>query len=188
VTNGCRDATAAGKLTMASFFAISQLPGLINGIVNPLDDLAIAKLFSPVAGWAEHRLGLGQWRIALECLNGHVAFYLAGLALSIAGKGMADGIFANLLVALAWLLLMEAVRGVARRQAGSSLGAQTARMREWLFRVILLVSLPVSIASIDGIAGAFYSVSLFLLLCHLCFKACDAPPPQHRRLAYQGNR
>jgi hypothetical protein len=157
--------------------------------VTRLDDLALTKLFSPVAGWAEHRLGLGQWRLSLECLNGHVAFYLAGLALSIGGMGMRDGIFADLLVALAWLLLIEGVRRVARRQAGSSLGVQTARMREWLFRVILLVSLPVSVASIDGAAGAFYSVSLFLLLCHLYFKACDAPPPWgRRRLALQGNR
>jgi hypothetical protein len=154
--------------------------------VTRLDDLALTKLFSPAAGWAEHRLGLGQWRIALECLNGHVAFYLAGLALSIAGMGMEDGIFASLLVALAWLLLMEAVRRVAYRQAGSSLGTQTARMREWLFRVILLVSLPVSVASIKHVEGAFYSVSLLLLLCHLYFKACDSPPPQgRRRLARQ---
>lgn len=149
--------------------------------MTQLDDLAISRIFSPVSGWAEHRLGLGQWRIALECLNGHVAFYLGGLAFSIAGKGMNDGIFANLLVALAWLLLMEAVRRVARRQAGSSLGVQTARMREWLFRLILLVSLPVSLASIRGTAGLFYSVSLLLLLCHLYFKACDAPPPHGRR-------
>ena len=38
---------------------------------------------------------------------------------------------------------------------------------------------------IDAPAGACYSVSLLLLLCHLYFKACDAPPPQGRRkLAY----
>jgi hypothetical protein len=153
--------------------------------VTRIDDLAIAKFFSPLAGWAEHRFGFGQWRIALECLNGHVAFYLAGLALSIAGKGMADGIFASLLVALAWLLLMEAVRRVAYRQAGSSLGVQTARLREWHFRLILLVSLPFSVARIDEPANAFYSLSLLLLLCHLYFKACDSPPPQGRRsLAY----
>ncbi|HEX6377267.1 MAG TPA: hypothetical protein VFZ91_16270 [Allosphingosinicella sp.] len=153
--------------------------------MNRIDDLALSKVFSPAAGWAEHRLGVGQWRVALECLNGHVAFYLAGLAFSIAGKGMADGIFASLLVALAWLLLMEAVRRVAHRQAGSSLGVQTARMREWHFRLILLVSLPVSVASVRGLDGACYSVSLLLLLCHLCFKACDAPPPQgRRRLAF----
>jgi hypothetical protein len=153
--------------------------------VNQIDDLAISKLFSPLAGWAEHRLGLGQWRIALECLNGHVAFYLAGLAFSIAGKGVADGIFASLLIALAWLLLMEVVRRVACRQAGSSLGIQTARLREWHFRLILLVSLPISVSRIDQVASACYSLSLLLLLCHLYFKACDAPPPQGRRkLAY----
>ena len=149
--------------------------------MNRIDELAIAKFFSPAAGWAEHRLGLGQWRIALECLNGHVAFYLAGLAFTIAGKGLEDGIFASLLVALAWLLLMEAVRRVAYRQAGSSLGVQTARMREWHFRLILLVSLPISVSRIDELANACYSVSLLLLLCHLYFKACDAPPPQSRR-------
>ena len=149
------------------------------------DNVLIERVFSPAAAWFQHRLGLGQWRIALECLNGHVAFYLAGLAFSIVGKGMADGIFANLLVALAWLLLMEAVRRVAYRQAGSSLGVQTARMREWLFRVVLLVSLPISVARIDELSNAFYSVSLFLLICHLYFKACDSPPPQsRRRLAY----
>jgi len=153
--------------------------------VTRIDDLAIAKFFSPLAGWAEHRLGLGQWRIALECLNGHVAFYLAGLALSIAGKGMTDGIFATLLVALAWLLLMEAVRRVAYRQAGSSIGVQTARLREWHFRLILMVSLPISVSRADELANACYSVSLLLLLFHLYFKACDTPPPQgRRRLAF----
>ena len=154
--------------------------------MSRIDDLAIAKVFSPLAGWAEHRLGLGQWRLSLECLNGHIAFYLAGLARSIAGKGMADGIFASLLIALAWLLLMEAVRRVAYRQAGSSLGVQTARMREWHFRLILLVSLPISISRAEELANACYSVSLLLLLCHLYFKACDSPPPQgRRRLAWQ---
>ena len=146
-----------------------------------LDDLALSKLFSPLAGWAEHRLGIGQWQVSLECLNGHLVFYLAGLAFSIGGQGLTDGIFANLLIGLAWLLLMEAARRVARQQAGSSLGVQTARMREWLFRVILLVSLPISVSRIDELANAFYSLSLFLLLCHLYFKACDSPPPQRRR-------
>ena len=151
-----------------------------------IDDLALGKAFSPIAGWAEHRLGISQWRVSLECLNGHLAFYLGGLALSIGGKGMNDGIFADVLVALAWLLLMEGARRVACRQAGSSLGVQTARMREWLFRVVLLLSLPLSLARIDALSSAFYSVSLFLLVCHLYFKACDAPPPQgRRRLAYR---
>ncbi len=156
--------------------------------MNPIDEIALTKIFSPVAGWAEHRLGLGQWRVALECLNGHVAFYLAGLAFSLTGKGVTDGIFANLLVGLAWLLLMEAVRRVAHRQAGSSLGVQTARMREWHFRLILLIALPISVSRIDELANACYSVSLVLLLCHLYFKACDAPPPQDRRLAWNHNR
>ncbi len=150
-----------------------------------IDDLALTKAFSPLAGWAEHRLGLNQWRISLECLNGHLAFYLGGLALSIGGKGMNDGIFADVLVALAWLLLMEGARRVACRQAGSSIGVQTARMREWLFRVVLLLSLPISLARIDELSNAFYSASLFLLVCHLYFKACDSPPPTaRRRLAY----
>jgi hypothetical protein len=157
--------------------------------VTRIDNLALDKLFSPLAGWAEHRLGIGQWRVALECLNGHLVFYMAGLAYSIGGRGMTDGIFANLLVALAWLLLMEAARRVAYRQAGSSLGVQTARMREWLFRVILLVSLPISVSRIDELANAFYSLSLLLLVCHLYFKACDSPPPQGRRhLAWQSGR
>jgi hypothetical protein len=157
--------------------------------VTRIDDIALTKAFSPLAGWAEHRLGLGQWRISLECLNGHLAFYLAGLALSIGGKGVNDGIFADILVALAWLLLMEGARRVACRQAGSSIGVQSARMREWLFRVVLLISLPISLARIDELSNAFYSGSLFLLVCHLYFKACDAPPPQgRRRLAYSRGR
>jgi hypothetical protein len=169
---------------MSPIFAVSQLFALITLAVNPIDDIALSKIFSPVAGWVEHRLGLSQWRVALECLNGHVAFYLAGFAFSIGGKGMTDGIFASLLVGLAWLLLMEAVRRIACRQAGSSLGVQTARMREGHFRLILLVALPISLSRIDALASACYSVSLVLLLCHLYFKACDAPPPQDRRLAW----
>jgi hypothetical protein len=153
--------------------------------VNRIDDIAIEKLFSPAAGWAEHRLGLSQWRLAMESLNGHLVFYLAGVALTIAGKGMEDGIFTNLLIALAWLSLMEIVRKVARRQAGSSIGVQTARMREWHFRLILLVMLPFSLMQVRGIGNACYSISLFLLVCHLYFKACDTPPPERRtRLAY----
>jgi hypothetical protein len=63
---------------------------------------------------------------------------------------------------------------------------QTARMREWHFRLILLISLPVSVSRITELSSACYSVSLLLLLCHLYFKACDAPPPQSRRsFAYQ---
>jgi len=154
-----------------------------------IDDLALNRCFSPLAGWAEHRLGISQWRVSLECLNGHLVFYMAGLAFTIGGKGMGDGIFASLLIAFAWLMLMEAVRRVAYRQAGSSLGVQTARMREWTFRIVLLVALPISVSRIDELANAFYSLSLLLLLCHFYFKACDAPPPQgRRRLAHARGR
>jgi hypothetical protein len=149
--------------------------------VTCVDDIALSKLFSPVAGLAEHRLGIGQWRLSLECLNGHLAFYLAGVAFSIAGKGASDGIFGDVLIALAWLLLIEFVRGVARRQACSSLGVQTARLGEWHFRLILIASLPVSLAAVKGIGNLCYTISLLLLLCHLAFKACDTPPPQRRR-------
>jgi hypothetical protein len=149
--------------------------------VTDLDDIALAKLFSPLAGWAEHRLGTSQWRLAIEALNGHVVFYIAGVAFALSRQGIEDGIFATMLIALAWLLLMEAVRRIAYRQAGSSMGVQTARMREWHFRLILTVSLPVSVAAIEGLGNACYTISLILLLCHLCFKACDSPPPQRRR-------
>lgn len=150
-----------------------------------LDETVIQSLFSPVAGWAEHRLGITQWRLAIESLNGHVAFYLAGVAFTIAGKGANDGIFVNLVVALAWLLLMEGVRRVANRQAGSSVGIQTARLREGNFRLIVLAMLPVSLCYVKGWSNFCYTLSLSLLLCHLYFKACDAPPPKGRRkLAY----
>jgi hypothetical protein len=154
--------------------------------VNRIDDIALHSFFAPIAGLAEHRLGIGQWRLSIECLNGHVAFYVAGVALGLIGKGMTDGIFATLLVSLAWLLLMEAVRNVARRQAGSSLGVQTARMREWHFRLIVAAMLPLSLTYVRDPASACYTASLFLLLCHLGFKACDAPPPQQRRRLAHG--
>jgi hypothetical protein len=145
------------------------------------DDMLIGKLFSPLAGWLEHRLGLGQWRAALECLNGHVACYLAGTAFAIAGKGMRDGIFADLLAALVWLAIIEVVRRAALRQAASSLGVQTARLGEWHFRAILLLMLPFSLCYVEGWASGFYAASLALLLAHLYFKACDVPPPERKR-------
>jgi hypothetical protein len=154
--------------------------------VNRIDEIALQGIFSPLAGWAEHRLGIGQWRLSIECLNGHVAFYLGGVAFGLIGKGMTDGIFATLLISLAWLLLMEIVRNVARRQAGSSIGVQTARMREWHFRLIVAAMLPLSLTYVRDAASACYSVSLFLLLCHLAFKACDSPPPRERRSLAHG--
>ena len=149
--------------------------------MNRIDDIALRSFFAPLAGVAEHRLGIDRWRLSIECLNGHVAFYLGGVAFGLIGKGMTDGIFATLLVSLAWLLLMEAVRSVARRQAGSSIGVQTARMREWHFRLIVAAMLPLSVTYVRDAASACYTASLFLLLCHLGFKACDIPPPSRRR-------
>jgi len=153
--------------------------------VGTLDETLIQRIFSPVAGWLEHQLGLGQWRVAIECLNGHLAFYVAGVAFSIAGKGMNDGIFINMLAAIAWLLIMEFVRRVAVRQASSSMGSQTARLGEWHFRLILMVMLPLSVAAVKGLSSACYAISLALLMAHLYFKACDVPPPQRRsKLAF----
>lgn len=145
------------------------------------DDLLIGRVFSPLAGWLEHRAGLGQWRVAIECLNGHLACYLAGVAFAIAGKGVRDGIFAELLGALLWLAIIEAARRAAMRQAGSSLGVQTARLGERHFRCIFLLMLPFSLCYVEGWASGFYSASLALLVAHFYFKACDAPPPERRR-------
>ncbi len=148
------------------------------------DDILIDRLFPPAAGWIEHRLGLGQWRAAIECLNGHLAFYLAGVAFSIAGKGPDDGIFMNLLAASFWLAIMEAVRRAALRQAASSVGHQTARLGERHFRFIFLAMLPLSLCYARSWASGCYTASLLLLVAHLYFKACDVPPPQRsRRLA-----
>ncbi|MEA3015823.1 MAG: hypothetical protein QOI38_545 [Sphingomonadales bacterium] len=142
--------------------------------------MLIGKLFSPLADWLEDRLGLGHWRAALECLNGHIACYLAGTAFAIAGKGMRDGIFADLLAAAVWLGIMEVVRRAALRQASSPLGVQTARLGEWHFRAIVLLMLPFSLCHVEGWASGFYAASLALLLAHLYFKACDTPPPERK--------
>ena len=155
--------------------------------MSGIDEILIGRLFSPAAGWLQHRLGLGQWRVALECLNGHVACYLAGVAFAIAGKSARDGIFADMLAALLWLAVMDAVRRTAMRQAGSSIGMQTARLGERHFRCIFLIMLPVSLCYVEGWASGFYTASLALLTAHLYFKACDVPPPEPRRkLAFSG--
>ena len=152
--------------------------------MSGIDDILIGRVFSPLAGWLEHRLGLPKWPVAIECLNGHVALYVAGVAFSIAGKGAADGIFVNLLAALAWLTIMDRVRRAALRQAGSSLGVQTARLGERHFRYIFLIMLPVSLCYVKGWSSGCYTASLALLLAHLYFKACDTPPPERKsRLA-----
>jgi hypothetical protein len=149
--------------------------------MSAIDDMLIGRVFSPVSGWLEHDLGLGRWRVAMECLNGHVACYIAAVAFSVAGKGAGDGIFVDLLAALVWLCIMEAVRRTAIRQACSSLGVQTARLGESHFRCIFLIMLPVSLCYVEGWASGFYTASLALLVAHLYFKASDSPPPERGR-------
>ena len=152
-----------------------------------IDQFAIEKIYSPVAGWVRHRLGVEQWRLSLACLNGHLAFYLAGTALTIGHEVRSGPIFPVMLAALFWLMLMQAVRHMARRQAGSSIGVQTARMAEWHVRTILILVLPLMIANVRDLGGACYTIALALLTCHFYFKACDTPPPherRERRLAY----
>jgi hypothetical protein len=145
------------------------------------DQILIDHFFSPLAGWLQHRFGVNQWRVSLECLNGNVAFYLAGIALSIAGKGLNDGIFVDLLRGVGWLLIVDFARRVALRQAASSIGVQSARMGEWLIRLILVASFPVSVLTMHGVTNLCFTVSLLFLVLHLYFKASDTPPPEPRR-------
>ena len=153
--------------------------------MTQVDDALIERFFSPLAGRLQYQLGLDRWRAAMECLNGSIVFYVAAVALEIAGKGLFDGIFVTMLRALVWLLIMDRVRGLAYRQAASSVGARTARVREWMFRLLLLAVLPLSLFYADAWHNLCYSGSLLLLICHLYLKASDAPPPQTRgRLAY----
>ena len=153
--------------------------------MSTVDDVLIERLFSPLAGRLNHMLGISQWRVALECLNGSVAFYIAGVAFSLMGKGMEDGIFAILLRAMAWLLIMEAVRRLAYRQAASSVGVRTARTREWLVRTLLVGIVPLSLWHVQNWHSLFYSGSLLLLIAHLYFKASDTPPPEPgQKLSY----
>ena len=144
------------------------------------DDALIDKVASPLCGWLRHRLGLCQWRASIECLNGSAAFYLAAVAFEVAGKGPYDGIFATLLRALVWLMILDGIRRLAYRQAASSVGVRTARVREWQFRTILAVMLPVSLCYADGWNHLLYSTSLALLVAHLYLKASDTPPPEPR--------
>jgi hypothetical protein len=151
----------------------------------PVDDVLIEKVYSPLAGRLRYSFGLCQWRVAIECLNGSVAFYVGAIAFEIAGKGMNDGIFVTMLRALVWLLIMDRVRRLARRQAASSIGTSSARMRERMFRIVLVGVLPLSLFNVSGWSSLLYSASLALLVCHLYFKAADAPPPEPRgRLAF----
>ena len=113
--------------------------------MGTIDDFLIEKGFSPLTGWLQHRLGVGQWRASIEALNGSTVFYIAGVALELSAKGPYDGIFITLLRALVWLLILDFVRRVAYRQAASSVGIRTARVRDWLFRTILVAVLPLSL-------------------------------------------
>jgi hypothetical protein len=153
--------------------------------MGTLDDLLIERIYSPLTGWLQHRIGVGQWRASIESLNGSTVFYVAGVAFELAAKGPYDGIFVTLLRALVWLLILDFIRRVAYRQAASSVGIRTARVREWLFRTILVAVLPLSLLYAQAWDNACYSASLLLLVCHLYFKASDAPPPEPKaRLAF----
>ena len=153
--------------------------------MGTIDDLLIEKIYSPLTGWLQHRLGVGQWRASIESLNGSTVFYVAGVALELAAARPSEGITTTLLRALAWLLILDFVRKVAYRQAASSVGIRTARVKEWLFRTILVAVLPLSFYYAQAWDNMCYSASLMLLICHLYFKATDAPPPEPRgRLAF----
>jgi hypothetical protein len=152
-----------------------------------IDQFVLEKVCAPAAGWLHHRLGVEQWRVSLECLNGHLAFYLAGTALRIGTEVKAGPVYPVMIAALVWLLLMQAVRNMALRQANSSIGVQTARMAEWHIRTILVIAVPFLGFQVHDLADFCYTAALGLLALHFCFKACDTPPPQERRerkLAY----
>ena len=148
--------------------------------MTPFDTAIIEKLYTPVTGWVNSRFGVDQWRLAIECLNGTIAFYLAGVALTIASKGMGDAIFTDLIAAFVWLMVMEFIRKAAYRQASSSLGRQTARMRESIFRHILVGIVPLSLYYCEGVDDLCHTISLLFFISHLYFKSCDTPPPQRK--------
>jgi hypothetical protein len=148
--------------------------------MTPFDTAIIEKVYTPVTGWVNSRFGVDQWRLAIECLNGTIAFYLAGVALTIASKGMGDAIFTDLIAAFVWLMVMEFIRKAAYRQASSSLGRQTARMRESIFRHILVAIVPLSLYYCEGVDDLCHTISLLFFISHLYFKSCDTPPPQRK--------
>jgi hypothetical protein len=153
--------------------------------MHRIDDFLIERVFSPLAGWVAYRLGMDQWRLSIEALNGTIAFHLGAVALTIGGKGLYDGIFADMLAALAWLGVMALIRRVAYRQASSSLGRQSARLGEGFFRLILVAILPLSLYYAHELDNLCHTLSLICFLGHLYFKACDSPPPRSSpRLAF----
>ncbi len=86
-----------------------------------------------------------------------------------------------MLSAFVWLMIMDRVRGYARRQAASSMGVQSARLGEWPLRAALLLMVPVSFCFAWSLASLCYALSLIFLTGHLYFKAADTPPPEPRR-------
>lgn len=153
--------------------------------MNPFDQLLIDKVFSPACGRLEHGLGVGRWRAALESLLGSMVVYVAAVAMELAMASPDQPVFVILLRALAWLLILDRARRLCCRQAGSSIGVQSARLREWPFRTALAAMVPLSLTYVSTWANAFYSLSLLLLVTHLYLKACESPPPEPRgRLAF----
>ena len=153
--------------------------------MSTIDDILIERVFSPITGFLQHRFGVSQWRLSMLCIDGNIAFYLAGVAFGMIGKGMGDAIFADMLAGFGWLCAMSFLRSVAHRQAGSSIGVQSARLGEWLYRTLLVAALPLSLLYIDGLSGFCYSASLVFLILHLYSKASDTPPPRTaRKLAF----
>jgi hypothetical protein len=90
---------------------------------------------------------------------------------------MNDAIFLDLLRAAGWLLIVDFARRVALRQASSSIGVQSARMGEWLIRIVLLATFPLSVLHMKGFTNFCFTASLLFLVLHLYFKASDTPPP-----------
>lgn len=150
-------------------------------VMHRFDTILIDQIFSPLAGWLSHRLDLCQWRASILSLNASAGLYLGALAIELAGKGGSDPAFITLLRALVWLLILDAARRTTYRQAGSSVGVQTARTREWIFRTVLTIALPFSLALAANLEATLYALSLLFLVAHLYLKACDTPPPAIRR-------
>jgi hypothetical protein len=103
------------------------------------------------------------------------------MALTMAQRSLEEGILAQLIGAFGWLALMTFARTVAHRQASSSLGVQSARFDEWMFRGVALMILPFSILYIRDLSNFCFTLALLFAISHLYFKASDTPPPKGRR-------
>lgn len=153
--------------------------------MNRIDDLLISRIFSPLSGWSEHELGMPKLRLALGCIDASIGSYFLGMALSLAHKRVEEGTLSYMMAAFGWLCIMTFARRMTLREAGSSLGVQTARMRESMLRLVLLVLLPFSLIAIRGPSNLCFTLSLIFTIAHLYFKAADTPPPVRRnKLAF----